>query len=124
MNVRVLSKLLVLFIAIAQTLLLSTVAEAKATRWIRLDRVAAFSKNMRSFGHHGLVTGVECGMINRRPSVRFTYEFVDKPVFYRYAWSITGEEEFRRRARKAFKPDVKVLTCSIGEFHYGTQNLR
>ena len=103
-----------------------TTADAATTRWIELPKVAAFSKSMRSFGYHGLVTDVECGVIGRRriPAMRFTYERVEKPVTYRYAWSVAGEEEYKKRAKKAFKPGIKILSCHIGQFYYGTQNLQ
>ena len=102
----------------------SSSASANTTDWIRLDRVAAFSKSVRSFGHNGLVTGVKCGIVDGQPSMRFTYELVSNRVLYNYAWSTNGESEFKARAKKVFKPSVKVLTCHMKNFYYGTQNIQ
>lgn len=56
--------------------------------------------------------------------MKFTYELVSYQVHYNYAWSTTGEADFKAQAKGAFKPGVKVLTCHMKNFYYGTQNIR
>lgn len=56
--------------------------------------------------------------------MRFTYELVPYQVHYNYAWSTNGEADFKAQAKGAFKPGVKVLTCHMKNFYYGTQNIR
>ena len=104
--------------------LLVASANAETPRWISLDKVAAFSRNMRLLEHHGLLTGIKCGVIDGRPAIKFTYKLVDRPVSYRYVWSVVGEGAFKQRARMTFKPGVEVFICHFGEFYYGTQNIR
>ncbi|MGX9145239.1 hypothetical protein [Mesorhizobium sp. 128a] len=111
-------------VGLTSLILFSNPASANQTDWIRLDRIESFSKSVRSFGHNGLVTGVKCGIVDGQPSMKFTYQLVPYQVRYNYAWSTTGEADYKAGIKKYLKPGVKALTCHMKNFYYATQNIR